>query len=154
MQPYSKFIHLHWKKCIWSCCLWNGSHFASASMCWYCVSLLESLQLMAAPFSNGSFSPFGWTWINAMLFNKTSSRRLFQFKCIFNHTESVWKMITCSERMMHSRQNFVCMVVLYLGEKHLWYGIVIGRDHFVYAPSQRKMALHCSAISRWLDAYI
>ena len=28
-----------------------------------------------------------------------------------------------------------------------------GRDHFVYAPSQREKALHCNTISYWLGAY-
>ena len=27
------------------------------------------------------------------------------------------------------------------------------RDHFVYAPSQWEMALHCNTVSRWLGAY-
>ena len=31
--------------------------------------------------------------------------------------------------------------------------LIIYRDHFVYAPSQREMALHCNTISHWLGTY-
>ena len=33
VKSWSKFIHFHSRKCIWKCCLENGSHFVSASMC-------------------------------------------------------------------------------------------------------------------------
>ena len=30
----SEFKHFHWIKCIWKCCLQDGIHFVSASMCY------------------------------------------------------------------------------------------------------------------------
>ena len=31
--------------------------------------------------------------------------------------------------------------------------VIIIRDHFAYAPSQREMALQCNVVSHWLDAF-
>ena len=42
------------------------------------------------------------------------------------------------------------------GELKLWFKfcfIAVFMDHFVYAPSQWEMTLHCDAISHWLGAY-
>ena len=33
VKSWPKFIHFHWRKCIWKCRLVNGGHFVSASMC-------------------------------------------------------------------------------------------------------------------------
>ena len=35
VKSYLQLIHFHSRKCIWKCCLENGSHFVSVSMCQY-----------------------------------------------------------------------------------------------------------------------
>ena len=32
MKLYLKFEYFHLRKCIWACCLWNGSHFVQGEM--------------------------------------------------------------------------------------------------------------------------
>ena len=34
MKFKSKYKHFHARKCIWKCCLQNGSHFTKGSSCW------------------------------------------------------------------------------------------------------------------------
>ena len=37
MKFQSKFIHFHWRKCVWKCRQRNGGHVVSASMCECCM---------------------------------------------------------------------------------------------------------------------
>ena len=34
VKSYSQFINFHSRKCVWKCCLENGGHLVSASMCY------------------------------------------------------------------------------------------------------------------------
>ena len=42
MKFYLKFKSFHSRKCIWKCCLQNGGHFVSASMCFKCWSITDT----------------------------------------------------------------------------------------------------------------
>ena len=45
MKSWAKFKHFHSRKCIWKCCLENGGHFVSASMCLRAFCAIQQAQI-------------------------------------------------------------------------------------------------------------
>ena len=89
VKLYSKFKHIHSRKCIWKCCLENVGHYVTASMCKRNSSEARSkaTELFTAqgvlgggsPSRDAGFRLFGWLdGISSILPYYHSPKHIFQ----------------------------------------------------------------------------
>ena len=56
---YLKFESSHSRKCAWTCRLWNGGHFFSASMC-QCIKVF----IQTNTYGHGKHCAYPWRWLH------------------------------------------------------------------------------------------